>query len=495
MRGGRRARRSRGRQALRRPLILFTCAFALASGTAAFAYTTVSAGGSGDAQAVQLHAPGAATIAATTATSLSLSWAPSPGLPTDGGYLVLRSSTAAGPYEKASEGSCQQNATIVSSATSCTDTGLLPNTTYYYEIVADYYTVKTLWTSAPDMSVSGTTTQTASGPAPSAPVPNPPATKAPTPPAITSASSSVFLVGKPASFQVAATGDPTPTFSDTAFAGCVPNALPDDITFSKQGVFSGSPVSADVGSYTVCLDAANDVGSAATQRFTLTVANETLVFSSPAVSGAASTVPNLGPITVLRQTLAGAPITTGALTVNLGGSPSGATFGTTQFATTQLSNITIPDGQSTASFWYGETSPGSPSLTASAVGAVSGTQTETITAAPAGLGVALDAGGSGSPVLVCQAPGLSGQCNITGVGPAGHAVVTVGFRSSSDMPVTYSATESSSLSGSGSDASTATVDAGASSSGLISLPVGTTSFTFGPYALVINVGASPPASA
>ena len=403
---------------------------------------------------------------------------------------MLRSSTPEGPYEKASEGTCQQNSTIVSPADSCTDTGLLPNTTYHYEIVADYYTVKTLWTSAPDLSVSGTTTQTASSPAPSAPAPNPPAANAPTSPVITSASSSVFLVGTPASFQVATAGDPPPTFSDTAFTGCVPNALPGDITFSKQGLFSGSPVSADVGSYTVCLDAANGVGPPATQRFTLTVADQTLVFSSPAVSGAASTAPNLGPITVRRQTFTGAPITTGALTVNLGGSPSaGATFGTTQFASTRLTNITIPDGQSTASFWYGTTSPGSSQLTASAAGAVSGTQVETITTAPAGLGLTLGVGSTGSPVLVCQAPTLSGQCNIAGVGSAGHVVVSLGFRSSSDIPVIYSDADSSAFSGSGSATDTTTVSAGTSSSGPISLPVGTTNFTFGPYALVINIGA------
>ena len=65
---------------------------------------------------------------------------------------------------------------------------------------------------------------------------------------------------------------------------------------------------------------------------------------------------------------------------------SGATFGTAQFASAPVTSVTIPSGQSTATFWYGLTTPGDPTITASAPNYVSGTQRETITPAPAGLG-------------------------------------------------------------------------------------------------------------
>ena len=371
MSAGRHVRRARGLRALRRPLVLFACAFALASGTAAFAYTTVSGSGTGQAQAVALQAPGAGTVSAPTATSLSLSWAASPGLPPHGGYLVLRSTAAGGPYEKASNGTCQQDTTLVSAATSCTDTGLAAGTTYYYEVESAYYDIRTLWASAPDTSFSGKTTGTAtqpSGPAPPGSAPAPAGTP-PSAPAVTSAPSATLLVGLPGTFQVLAKGNPAPTFSNTAFGGCTPSTLPPDVTFSSKGLLSGSPAAGDVGSYTVCVNAANGLAPVATQKLTLTVVDQRLAFSSPAVSGAASSAPNLGPITVRRQTGSGAPITTGgALTVTLTSNPtSGAAFGTAQFAAA-VTSVTIPSGQSTATLWYGSATPGSPAVTASAPG-------------------------------------------------------------------------------------------------------------------------------
>ena len=149
---------------LRRPIILFACGFALASGTAAFAYTTASGSGSGQAQAVTLNTPGAGSAAKPTTTSLSLSWGASSGLPPGGGYLVLRSTSSGGPYAKVSSGTCNQVITLVSAGTSCTDTGLTVGTTYYYEVEAGYYDVATLWVSAPDAQFSGTTALAASGP-------------------------------------------------------------------------------------------------------------------------------------------------------------------------------------------------------------------------------------------------------------------------------------------------------------------------------------------
>ena len=237
-------------------------------------------------------------------------------------------------------------------------------------------------------------------------------------PAITSASSTNFFVGSAGSFQATASGSPAPTFSNTAFSGCTPSTLPSGVTFSGNGLLSGAPGAGAVGTYTVCIDATNGVSPNATQKFTLTIDTETLVISSGAVSGATSSTPNLGPITVRRQTGSGTPITTGgALTVNLTSSPSsGATLGLSQFASAPVTTLTIPSGQSTATFWYGSSTTGGPTITASATNYVSGTQLETITTAPAGLGMALATGSTGSPAISCGPPSASYTCHVTGVG-------------------------------------------------------------------------------
>jgi len=465
---------------LRSPIVLFVCAFIFASGTAAFAYTTAPGSGTGHAQAIALNSPGVGTASNPTTTSLSLRWVASSELPPGSGYLVLRSLSSGGPYSKASSGTCQQSMTLVSAATSCTDTALTAGTTYYYEVEAAYYNPSTLWLSAPDSRFSGATSQapTSSGTTGQAP-------------AITSASSTSFFVGSAGNFQATASGSPAPTFSNTAFSGCSPSILPPGVTFSHNGLLSGTPGADTVGTYTVCVNAANSVSPNTTQKFTLTIDTETLVISSGAVSGATSSTPNLGPITVRRQTGSGTPITAGgALTVNLTSSPSsGATFGLTQFASAPVTGVTIPSGQSTATFWYGLTTTGGPTITASATNYVSGTQLETITTAPAGLGMALATGSTGSPVISCGPPSTSYACDVTGVGTSGSVVFSVTFWNSGKSPVVYSATQASTINETGHSTGSVTINAntsGTSPSGL-TVSLGTSTMSFGPYTLTIKV--------
>lgn len=467
--------------------MLFVCAFIFASGTAAaFAYTTTQGSGTGKAQAIALNPAGAGSASSPTTTSLSLSWGASPSLPQNGGYLILRSTSAAGPYAKDSSGTCNQTITVVSAATSCTDTGLAAATTYYYEVEAAYYDISTLWVSAPDAHFPGTTGQGPSSPGPTGPTPS--STGAPV---ITSASSASFSVGSAGSFQATASGSPAPSFSNTAFSGCTPSTLPSGVTFSTNGLLSGTPGAGTVGTYTACINAANGITPDSTQKFILTVATETLVISSPAVSGATSSTPNLGPITVRRQTGSGTPVTTGgALTVNLTSSPSsGAAFGTAQFASTPVTSVTIPSGQSSATFWYGSATTGGPTVTASAAGDVSGSQVETITAAPAGLGIALATGSTGKPVVSCGVPGATATCTVTGVGATGSVAFSVTFWNAGKSPVVYSATQASTVNETGHSTGSVTIGAGASASspGGLTASVGTSTLNFGPYTLTITV--------
>jgi hypothetical protein len=465
---------------LRSPILLFVCAFIFASGTAAFAYTTTPGSGTGHAQAIALNPPGAGGASKPTTTSLSLSWEASSGLPPGGGYLVLRSPSSGGPYSKVSTGTCNQAITLVSAVTSCTDTGLTVGTPYYYEVEAAYDNLSTLWVSGPDSQFSGTTSQ--------APAISGTTGQAPT---ITSASSTSFFVGSAGDFQATASGSPAPTFANTTFSGCSPSILPPGLTFSHNGFLSGTPGAGAVGTYIVCVNAENGGSPSATQKFTLTIDTESLVISSGAVSGATSSTPNLGPITVRRQTGSGIPITSGgALTVDLTSSPpSGATFGLTQFASAPVTSVIIASGQSTATFWYGLTTTGRPTITASATNYVSATQLETITTAPAGLGMAPATGSTGSPVISCGPPSASDTCGVTGVGTSGRVVFSVAFWNSGKSPVVYSATQASTINESGHSTGSVTINAntsGPSANGLTA-SLGTSTMAFGPYTLTINV--------
>ncbi len=138
------------------------------------------------------------------------------------------------------------------------------------------------------------------------------------PAAITSSPSTSFTVGSAGTFQVVATGYPTPTLSDT----CAAN-LPSGVSFtSSSGVLSGTPATGTVGSYTVCLSASNAAGTSL-QTFTLTVNG---VATSMSISVSPSTV-NYGSTATLSES----------------GLPSGAT-GTVTFTSggTTLCTATLP---------------------------------------------------------------------------------------------------------------------------------------------------------
>jgi len=91
-----------------------------------------------------------------------------------------------------------------------------------------------------------------------------------------------------------------------------------------------------------------------------------------------------GPMTVQLQNGSGTPMNASSnLTVTLSSSSAQGAFSASQGGTyTATLNVTIPTGSSTTpSFYYQDTKAGSPTLTASAGGTASATQTETVNAA------------------------------------------------------------------------------------------------------------------
>jgi hypothetical protein len=127
-------------------------------------------------------------------------------------------------------------------------------------------------------------------------------------PAITSANNTAFTEGVAGSFTVTATGEPTPTITETG-------KLPEGVTFS-EGVLSGTPTQS--GTYTITFFASNGVSPEAEQSFTLTVD------SAPAITSANKTTFTMGTAGSFTVTATGYPTPT----ISDGGAtlPAGVTF-------------------------------------------------------------------------------------------------------------------------------------------------------------------------
>jgi hypothetical protein len=138
-------------------------------------------------------------------------------------------------------------------------------------------------------------------------------TAAQTVPAFTSTAASTFTVGTKGTFTVAATGSPTPAFTETG-------ALPTGVTLVDNGngtaTLSGTPAAGTGKVWSLTLNAKNSAGTA-TQTFTLTVDG------APQITSAAAATATVGKAFSFAVTTSGYP----AVVVSESGTlPSGLTF-------------------------------------------------------------------------------------------------------------------------------------------------------------------------
>jgi hypothetical protein len=87
-------------------------------------------------------------------------------------------------------------------------------------------------------------------------------------PAITSAASTIFTIGKTSTFSVTATGTPAPTMAE---CGTLPKGVTFVVGANGTATLSGIPAKGTNGSYRITLSATNGVTPAAGQTFTLNV--------------------------------------------------------------------------------------------------------------------------------------------------------------------------------------------------------------------------------
>jgi ribosomal protein L24E len=149
-------------------------------------------------------------------------------------------------------------------------------------------------------------------------------------PVITSADATSFTLGTVGSFQVTASGTPSPTYSETG-------DLPNGVTLTTAGLLSGTPATGTGGDYTVTISGANGVAPGTTQTFTLTV---TL---NPVITSVDATTFTLGTAGSFRVTATGSPTfsETGALPSGVALASDGDLSGTPGVGTTGTYPLTI----------------------------------------------------------------------------------------------------------------------------------------------------------
>jgi hypothetical protein len=362
-----------------------TVALILMTAGAALAYfTATDSSNPAAALAATLTAPaGGAQSGAATASSIPIKWTTPAGY-TPTSYTVLRCSGTCTPTaaDTIANGTCSGPITT----TSCTDTdtALQPSTTYTYGVEANLHN----WVSPAD-TFNASTSSGSSG-----------------------AEHLAFIVQPRWHEHIRATGsDDTfevsvavETSSGSIVTGDngdkVTLAIGDDPADGTLTCASSSPgltamVSAGVAAFTGCninkagygytLTAASPglTPPANAHRFDIIAGPAAdLVITTAPVSGVASTLASLGPITVQLQDSAGNPANAGlfGVPVSLSESPlPGAVFAATLDGTA-VTTINIPTGSDSATFFFDDSKPGSPQITAAAPGLTSATQAETTTA-------------------------------------------------------------------------------------------------------------------
>jgi hypothetical protein len=349
----------------------------LGGAVVAWAFFTAIGSGAGAAPVGALSASsiGSATAGAGT---VALAWS-SVSSPTGSGtlkYFVTRDGGNPG-------GTCPAPS-APAAVTSCTDTGLAPG--------SHTYIVTALWRSW--TSRSGSRSVTVSFGALDHLV-----LAAATTSPVAGATDALTISAKDSSGNTVATytGDKTLTFGGASTFGSnhptvtdksgTPVALgtPETITFtngvaSTAGSANGAMTlyKAETAGITVT---DGTVGNGTGLSVTVSPASAAkLVFTTAGLSGSAASAASLGPATVKEQDQYGNPTTT-AETVSLSSNSSGtAVFALTQNGSS-VGSVGIPGGSSTASFYYGDTKAGSPTVTAHSAGLTDATQQETITGA------------------------------------------------------------------------------------------------------------------
>jgi hypothetical protein len=342
---------------------LLLVALVVAPGASAF-WKSVGLG-TGSAVTGLLTAATGVTAPSVNVGAVPVSWTASAGQITPTGYYVTRitgSTTAP---------ACGSSPAALLTSASCTDNAV-PVGTHSYIVTAVYRS----WTAVSSASGNITVVLPASNQLAFGQGPGNATAGAAISPAVTVTVQSIGLV-------------PVANVPVTLSLGNNPGAgtLSGTVTASTNllGVVTFSNLSIDKAGTGYTLTASSSgLTPVSSRSFNITpAAAKTLQITTAPTSGAASALANLGPISVQRLDAFGNLVTAGDLAVGLSSSATGTGLFAGTTGGPAVTTVTIPNGLSAASFRYGDTKAGTPTLTAGSTGLTAATQAATITAGTA----------------------------------------------------------------------------------------------------------------
>jgi hypothetical protein len=347
-------------------VILLIATFAGAS--PASAYWRAAGSGSTTAAVATLLPPTNVSVPASSNSNVAVSWTNSAGAVVPTGYYITRitGSTVVA--------ACGSSPAAPVSASSCIDVSV-PEGTHRYQVTA----VHRSWTATGPVSGNVTVTSLRdlsfdSQPSATATAGSP----------ITS-----FTVQLRTIFGLVVLDEGIPItvgIGANPAGGTLSGTVTAYTDWSGTATFSGLSINKAGAGYTLIASSPGFAGIASNSFTVLPAPASKLVITAGAsLTGLASSAAVLGPVTVQRQDAYGNAVTTGISTV----SPATSSAGTTIFAATangaKVTTVTIPEGSSSASFFYGDTKAGTATITAAAPGLTAPAPvTATISAAAAG---------------------------------------------------------------------------------------------------------------
>jgi hypothetical protein len=358
-------RRSLGRGTVA-TLALFVVA-TLFGATAASAYWPATGTGSTTAAVATLAPPTNVTVPATSNSNVAVSWTASTGTPAPTGYYVTRITGATSML------ACGSSPAAPITGTSCTDASV-PEATHRYVVTA----VHRSWTAASAASWNVTvdninTINFIVQPAAS----------------VTAGSSlqSVTVELRTAfGFKLLMSGvQVTIGIGNNPAGGTLAGTLTATTNIWGEATFSGLSITKAGTGYTL-LASSPGYSGAVSSAFTVTAAAASKLAITSNIAGAASNTANIGPVTVERQDTYGNPVTTGSTAVTLASESAGTKiFAAAANSTIGITTVTIAAGSSSASFFYGDTKAGTPTITATpaVTGLTAASKPATISAAAA----------------------------------------------------------------------------------------------------------------
>ncbi|MCU1565290.1 MAG: fibronectin type protein, partial [Pseudarthrobacter sp.] len=340
---------------------------ALVSAVPAAAYWRASGTGSTTASVATLLPPTNVQVPASSNSSVTVSWTASLGAIVPTGYYVTRltGSTAMA--------ACGSSPSALVASASCTDTSV-PEGTHRYLVTAVYRS----WTavSAESSNVTVTSLRDLS-------YASQPAATVTAGSAITSFQVQLRTIwglevweqGVPITVSIGANpGGGTLSGTTTAYTN-----------WSGTATFTGLRIDKAGTGYTLIASSPGYAGIAS-RSFSVVpaAASKLAVTGGAALAGPASSAALLGPVTIQRQDAYGNPVTAGSTTLTLATSTATGFFAAVSNGI-KVTTVGIPDGSSSASFFYGDTKVGTATITAAAPGlAAPAAVTATISAAAPG---------------------------------------------------------------------------------------------------------------